>query len=135
MTMGTTFLNGRSMMYVDELPHRCTGISTHKGVLVLWDEDKDDRVIGFLDGMTDAERNNLAAIHECEGMVNLYWRHYIPSRFAVGQVMIPCDVWTAEHYVGENYIGQMDGMLELGTGVYTEAKAEMPTCYLLCVVA
>ena len=67
--------------------------SIHKGVLVIWDEDTDTRVLEFVDNMAK-KRLPLAAVQEREGMLSLLWSGPIPAGFEEGKsVEMTGDLW------------------------------------------
>ncbi len=49
------------------------GITLHRGVIVLWDEDYDARVLDIIDGLNNFVRDGLVAIHEHKGQCFMFW--------------------------------------------------------------
>jgi len=50
------------------------GMSVYRDVLVLWDEDYDTRVLDFIDDMGTVYRDNLLAVRENKGSLDLRWK-------------------------------------------------------------
>lgn len=59
-------------------------VSTYNGVIVIWDEDYDTRVLGFIDTLSPAVRSNLLTVHEHEGTIELLWAGSVPPNFVRG---------------------------------------------------
>ncbi len=73
---------------------RNIGYSVHYGVLVLWDEDRDPRIIRFLDDMPRPDRDLLLAVYEHEGELGLLWAVKVPFGYSVGsEVKVGNDYW------------------------------------------
>jgi hypothetical protein len=121
------------VMSKDMLPSRCEGMTAYRGVLILWDEDYDTRVVDLLDGMTDAERRELVAVHENEGCVFLCWRAMVPERFRAGMVGVANDHWTAYHQVGDGDELTFDGHVDISKPA--PIKEDRPSVALMFVVA
>lgn len=83
---------------IDKL-HAFGGVSCYRGVLVLWDNDEDTRVLDFLDEMPDMMRWELIAIHEHEGVVQMFWHGYIPSEYKTDVESPDGDIWSPEHFL------------------------------------
>ena len=66
---------------LDDCDPRKHGFSVYRGVVVVWDEDMDQRVLGVVDKMSDKDRMNLYAIHEREGSVSMWWRDKVPRKY------------------------------------------------------
>lgn len=94
---------------------RCAGISAWGGVLVLFDDDHDERVVELLGELTEGERAELVAVHECKGCVTMFWRSWIPRRFQVCELLVAGDVWALSHVVGNGALRQCAGSLDLAT--------------------
>ena len=78
---------------------RPAGISVYNGVIVLWDEDFDTRVLQVIDDMPDYERCALFAIHEHEAGVDCFWRtSTVPVRWTVDDIDIDGDVWSVDNH-------------------------------------
>lgn len=70
------------------------GYSVHYSVLVVWDEDRDPRILRFLDDMPRPERDLLLAIYEHEGDVALLWAVKVPFGYSVGsEIKVGDDYW------------------------------------------
>lgn len=131
--MRTNVLSGHAIMEKSDIEKcpRCAGISAHAGVVILWDEDRDERVIELVDSLTDAERGELVAVHECEGCVTMFWRGWIPRRFHVCEVLVAGDVWSAFHIVGNGALREFaGGSLDLGPAVDTRTAGDVETAAL-----
>ena len=57
------------------------GFSLHRGVLVQWDEDHDERVIGVLDQMPISVIERLIAVQEHEGCISFVWSGSVPCGY------------------------------------------------------
>lgn len=58
------------------------GASIYKGVLVIWDEDRDDRILRFIrKNVSSVERFFLLMAHEHEGGLDLLWSEDCPTSF------------------------------------------------------
>jgi hypothetical protein len=53
----------------------------YKGVVVQWDEDHDERVLGVLDEMPESIRRELIVVQEHEGGIAFIWRDCLPARY------------------------------------------------------
>lgn len=72
------------------------GFSLYRGILVLWDEDRDTRILSMIDGMEDKDREQLVIAQEHEGTLVLLWKKYIPSKYGVDGMVTNTqdgDVW------------------------------------------
>lgn len=77
-------------------PRRDYPMTVYKGVLVVYDEDKDDRIKTFIRRLSKDERENLLIAEEHEGCLHLVWDRdtYIPSHLEEGhEVDVEGDVW------------------------------------------
>lgn len=74
MTDRPTFVRHGStpVFYEDDLPPQqgSYGYSIHRGVLVVWDEDNDPRVLTLIDQMNPGAREALLAVGESQGSVS-----------------------------------------------------------------
>jgi len=78
--------------------------SLYNGVLVIWDDDFDDRIFDFIDSLSEPVRKMLLACSERKGMLELIWKRntLIPSELAEGQCIdVATDVWYIEASVYE----------------------------------
>ncbi len=74
------------ILSLDQLPNMashcpqedCDPPVMYKGVIVQWDEDHDERVLGVLDKMTGELRGQLLAVQEHEGAIAFIWRDRVP---------------------------------------------------------
>lgn len=76
------------------------GVSVYRGVLIVWDEDHDNRVVEVIDqllGEYQRKDYQLLVANESEGHIKLIW-DVIPDRAPI-DVVSSCDndVWSAEH--------------------------------------
>lgn len=70
--------------------------SLYNGVLVIWDEDFDDRIFDLIDSMQELDREMLLACSERKGMLELIWKRntLIPSELAEGlSIDVAGDTW------------------------------------------
>jgi hypothetical protein len=85
-------------------PDRRYGSEIYKDVEIIWDEDHDERIKLFIDGLSPMERLDLAMCGEREGGIELYWKTDGPERFkSMDSVHIPGDDWPIDrqyHWVG-----------------------------------
>jgi hypothetical protein len=72
------------------------GFSYYKGVLILWDEDHDQRIVKWIESLPSPIRNQLLCAHEHEGTIGLAWRrNKIPQKYKEGNsVLVDGDCWT-----------------------------------------
>jgi hypothetical protein len=82
-----------ALFHVGDLPSGggC-GLSLYRGVLVVWDEDYDARVLEFIDGLSEEARRQLLVVHEREGSISYVWDRHQPSE-CEGQVDVDGDTW------------------------------------------
>lgn len=70
------------------------GFSMYRGVLVQWDEDKDDRVLTFINELPARVRCQLAIVQEHEGSLGLVWHTSVPGGYEVGEEFeVEGDFW------------------------------------------
>jgi hypothetical protein len=84
------------------LPKYCVGFTRHEGILVLWDEDYDPRVLNLILEMNPAERRNLVAIHEHKAMLDLYWIRSIPARYDEHSIDSQGDCFYIRNHLGQS---------------------------------
>lgn len=93
----------RTLPAIDKLPNTARGLSVHHDVIVIWDEDADDRVLSVIDALPQQQRQQLIAIHEHEGNVCFYWGKHVPREFnepGADMLVAPGnDLWAVEHHV------------------------------------
>lgn len=78
--------------------------SLYNGVLIIWDNDYDDRIFDFVDSLVEPVREMLLACNERKGMLELIWKQnkFIPDHLAEGEsVDIAGDTWHILSSVGE----------------------------------
>lgn len=70
------------------------GISIHRGVIVVWDEDRDTRVLTWLELQPCEVVDALVAVEESEGCLTLLWRDHVYQGYEVGKVLdADLDCW------------------------------------------
>lgn len=58
------------------------GFSVYQGVLVVWDDDYDQRILAWIDSLKPDIRMRLYAANEHEGSLSLMWRgSHVPRSF------------------------------------------------------
>jgi 5-methylcytosine-specific restriction endonuclease McrA len=88
--------------YVSLLPNMAShceqsecGFSEYLGVLVQWDEDRDTRVLSFIESLDDETRAELAVVQEHEGSIAFVWKNKIPYGYQDGDgIVVEGDWWT-----------------------------------------
>jgi hypothetical protein len=77
------------------------GLSVYRGVIVQWDEDRDDRVLDVLDNMPAKVVDQLLVVQEHEGSISFVWRHEIPNGYDDTNDIEPGDgdVWCSHKSV------------------------------------
>lgn len=89
---------------VDDLPNMGAGLggfsygfTIYRGVLVQWDEDKDDRVLIFINQLPARVRCQLAIVQEHEGSLGLVWHTIVPSGYEIGEEFeVEGDYWVIQ---------------------------------------
>ena len=87
---------------LSDLPNMAThcsqescGFSLYRGVLVQWDEDRDNRVFTLIDNMPEDEREILLVVQEHEGCVAFVWSCPPPPKYDTGnQIEVESDLWS-----------------------------------------
>ena len=73
------------------------GLTIYRGVLVQWDEDKDERVLTFINELADRVRRQLAIVQEHEGCLGLVWHTSEPSGYEMGEEFeVEGDFWVIQ---------------------------------------
>lgn len=70
---------------VDELPlpfKYSDSYSIYRNILIQWDDDHDNRILDFVDDMTESHRQELLVINERKGTISFLWKKDIPSIYA-----------------------------------------------------
>lgn len=62
-----------------DLPPSGHGLTLYRGVLVCWDQDRDTRVLEMIDDMLREDREELVAVQESKGCLELVWRSCCPN--------------------------------------------------------
>ena len=57
------------------------GFSIYRGVLILWDEDHDQRILGVIDKMPARVIKHLLIAQEHEGCIDFVWNEVIPKGY------------------------------------------------------
>jgi hypothetical protein len=84
--------------YSTDLKRR--GLSVHRNVIVLWDEDQDTRIITFLDELPTDVVGMLAAAGEHEGTLSLIWKDLVPDAYRMGKsVVVEGDCWSIQYSI------------------------------------
>jgi hypothetical protein len=85
---------------LDDIEHgeylACSGVSTYRGVLILWDEDFDPRVQIVIDQLTDPQRRHLIAIREHQGVLDFIVPEVYPAY--PGEFDVNGDLFTVDKY-------------------------------------
>lgn len=75
-------------------PQAACGFSLYKGVLVQWDEDRDERIYIVLDEMDPHLRDRLLIVQEHKGSVSMVWAGSVPVEYAEGtELLVEGDIW------------------------------------------
>jgi hypothetical protein len=72
------------------------GFTIHRGVLVQWDEDRDQRVLDFIDAMPISLVDHLQVVQEHEGSIDFIWEGVVPKGYREGDFVdsaSDADVW------------------------------------------
>ena len=73
------------------------GFTIYRGVLVQWDEDRDERILTFINQLPARVRCRLAIVQEHEGSLGLVWHTRAPSDYEVGKEFeVEGDFWVVE---------------------------------------
>lgn len=73
------------------------GFTIYRGVLVQWDEDRDERVLTFINQLPAGVRCRLAIVQEHEGSLGLVWHTRAPSDYEVGKEFeVEGDFWVVQ---------------------------------------
>lgn len=95
------------------------GFSYHKGVLILWDEDYDQRLIAWIESLPSWTRTQLLCCHQHKGTIKLAWRWgTVPVTYAAGKsVIVDGDVWSITHstvpHPGRKTVLRADGCIAM----------------------
>jgi hypothetical protein len=89
---------------VNDLPNMGAGVrgftygfTIYCGVLVQWDEDKDERVLIFINELNTRVRRQLAIVQEHEGSLGLVWHTIVPSGYEMGEEFeVEGDFWVVQ---------------------------------------
>lgn len=81
--------------------------SIHNGVMVIWDEDTDKRILSFIDMHERYIHPWLLVARERKGCLDFIWSTYIPPAFASGlSPYVVGDSWTVDVSITADEIGQ-----------------------------
>jgi len=78
------------------------GFSLYQGVLVQWDEDRDTRVLTFIDQLSDEARSSLLVVQEHEGCLGLVWKDAVPDGYDPNEFYVEdgvCDQWSVTNVI------------------------------------
>jgi len=97
-------LNLINIFDVNDLPNMGAGVrgftygfTIYCGVLVQWDEDKDERVLIFINELNTRVRRQLAIVQEHEGSLGLVWHTIVPSGYEMGEEFeVEGDFWVVQ---------------------------------------
>jgi hypothetical protein len=97
-------LNVVNLFDVEDLPNIGAGakgfsygFTIYCGVLVQWDEDRDERVLTFINQLPDRVRYQLAIVQEHEGSLGLVWHTRAPSGYEEGKEFeVEGDFWVVQ---------------------------------------
>jgi hypothetical protein len=91
-----------AVFYEGDLPHMASGceqsacgFSLYQGILVIWDEDQDTRVLDFIDNLLPEAQEQLLVVQEHEGCIRFVWDHYCPHE-CEGEIEVRNDSWCVE---------------------------------------
>jgi hypothetical protein len=77
----------------------CKGMSIHKNVLILWDEDFDTTIHNFIDNL-GIDAKSLCAAMERKGRLYLLWHDLIPEKYQKNQeVLVNTDYFSEVDYL------------------------------------
>jgi len=78
--------------FTDDL-NACYAFSIYKNTCVVWDDDFDHRVLDLIDHMPDLVQEELVAIYERKGELNLLWLNNVPSGYEEDVTLdVPSDI-------------------------------------------
>jgi hypothetical protein len=85
---------------LEQLGSLSYGITIHMGIIIVWDEDYDPRVLSLIEEQFPYGEIRPKAISEKEGMVSMLWENESDIKFFAGKTYSVCgDSWIAEHYI------------------------------------
>lgn len=103
--------NGQNIMVFVNNRTNEAGMSRYKNVVVVWDNDYDERVLAFVDGffLEDGEQfKNLVAVREHDGEINLLFFGFVPRGYTEGDTVEVCDdTWV----IGKTRVVGIKGVL------------------------
>lgn len=77
-----------------DCPDGDCGISVYRGVIVVWDEDYDQRVLTFIDELSVKVREQLMLVSESKASLRLVWKLVYPTHYQVDDdVEVADDSW------------------------------------------
>tara|TARA_R110000803_G_scaffold82603_2_gene148771 strand:+ start:544 stop:885 length:342 start_codon:yes stop_codon:yes gene_type:complete len=89
------------------------GFSIYRGVLVVWDEDWDKRILRVVDNIPPYERDELVAIQESKAWISFLWQDSPPRDYynhGVWEIKTPCgDIFQS---IGSYTVSSLDGYIE-----------------------
>lgn len=96
-------LHPTSLPEIADLLRRSSGVSVFGSTLVLWDGDRDRRLLTVLEEIAERDLRRLLAVHEHNGGLWMVWRGRVPARYRAGAMVVAYDV------PGEHIEYQADG--------------------------
>ena len=67
------------------------GYSVYRGVIVVWDDDHDERILYFLDCQSAEVLDQLLVVGEHEGGVSFLWERMVPVGYENGSELLAID--------------------------------------------
>lgn len=86
-------------IYMDQLPDDIQesilkdGFSIYKGVMVVWDWDRDTRILNLIDSMPESQLKNVILVYETKGTLSTVWAKGVPVRFKKLDIVVQKDNW------------------------------------------
>ena len=99
-TLGLIRAVSRDPMFVSAWNY---GHVLHRGVLAIFDHDRDRRILTFIDRLPPRFRSRLIAAHEYKGSIWLLWLDDPPPRFLRGGFVDVPDVPAADAQAGDSW--------------------------------
>ncbi len=88
------------------------GLSAYRGVVVVWDAERRQDILRFIDQLPNAVRNSLLAAQLCGTDLRLLWSKPVPEQFTDGQIHLYSHVTgsTTREVVMSRVIGADDDL-------------------------
>lgn len=107
----------KPIVLLSDMPNMAThcsqelcGFSIHRGVLIQWDEDHDERVISVIDNLPINVVDKMYVVQEHEGSIAFMWNGSIPKGYEEGNCIgVPDgDIWSIVSSIAlQNQRGQV----------------------------